>query len=433
MSGCRFYVIFVDDFSRFTWLYPLINKSEVFSYFVKFKLLVEKQFSTSIKQFQTDNGGEYTSTQFKHFLEKHGILHRRTCPHTSQQNGVAERKHRHIVEMGLTLLAQSGLPTKFWVESFLTSTYLINRLPTKVLHNASPFSKLFGTQPDYSLLKVFGSLCYPLLRPYAQHKLSFRSKPCIFLGYCINQRGYRCFDPHSHKVFISRHVVFDEMKFPAKDMPVSPGTCKLTVPDDTFITLPSLPCSTFPQLNPPSPPPVAHTDSTPSMQLPSPSPPPDPLHVPDPPMQPLPHSMSTDPLNVPSFPPSPTASPHTQLSDSPQVSPPSSNTAEAIPLPPPYPVLSPASPHDPPRMLTRSQTGHPKPKAFPDFHLYHSVKYPLTAMQAIHLPIEPNSYRQAALHPEWMSAMQCEFDALCTNRTWTLCPRPLHQKVVRNK
>ena len=74
MSGCRFYVIFVDDFNRFTWLYPIINKSEVFNYFVKFKLLVEKLFSTSIKQLQTDNGGEYTSSQFKNFLVQHGIF-----------------------------------------------------------------------------------------------------------------------------------------------------------------------------------------------------------------------------------------------------------------------------------------------------------------------------------------------------------------------
>jgi hypothetical protein len=89
MSGCRFYVIFVDDFSQFTWLYPLINKSEVFNSFVKFKLFVEKQFSTIIKQFQTDNGGEYTSLQFKNFLTQHGIFHHLTCPHTSQQNGIA--------------------------------------------------------------------------------------------------------------------------------------------------------------------------------------------------------------------------------------------------------------------------------------------------------------------------------------------------------
>jgi hypothetical protein len=89
-SGCRFYVVFVDDYSRYSWLYPIINKSDVFQCFLKFKFLVEKQFSAIIKQFQSDNGGEYTSNQFKHFLTQHGILHRLNCPHISQQNGTAE-------------------------------------------------------------------------------------------------------------------------------------------------------------------------------------------------------------------------------------------------------------------------------------------------------------------------------------------------------
>jgi transposase InsO family protein len=82
-SGCKYYVLFVDDYSRFTWLYPILNKSELFQCFVKFKLLVENLFTTKIKQFQSDNGGEYTSKQFKDYLSQSGILHRLSCPHTS--------------------------------------------------------------------------------------------------------------------------------------------------------------------------------------------------------------------------------------------------------------------------------------------------------------------------------------------------------------
>jgi len=125
--------LFIDDYSRFTRLYPILNESDVYASFVKFKLYAENLFSTTIKQFQSDNGGEYTSTHFKQFLTQHGILHRLTCPHTSQQNGIAERKHRHVMEMGLTLLAQSGLSPKYWVDAFLTSIYLINWLPSPVL------------------------------------------------------------------------------------------------------------------------------------------------------------------------------------------------------------------------------------------------------------------------------------------------------------
>ena len=104
LSGCLYYVIFINDFTRFCWLYPISNKSDVYATFVKFKILVEKQFNYPIKRLQSDNGGEYCSTIFKQVLSDNGIFHRLSCPHTSQQNGLVERKHRHIVEMGLTLL-----------------------------------------------------------------------------------------------------------------------------------------------------------------------------------------------------------------------------------------------------------------------------------------------------------------------------------------
>jgi transposase InsO family protein len=100
IGGCKFYVIFIDDHSRFSWLFPLRHKSEVLSCFIKFKSLVENFFSCKIKQLQTDNGGEYVSAAFKNFTNTNGILHRLTCPYTSEQNGISERKHRHITETG---------------------------------------------------------------------------------------------------------------------------------------------------------------------------------------------------------------------------------------------------------------------------------------------------------------------------------------------
>jgi len=202
-------------------------------------LLVENLFTTKIKQFQSDNGGEYTSKQFKDYLSQSGILYRLSCPHTSQQNGISERKHRHIVEVGLTLLAQSGLFPKFWVDSFLTAIYLINRLPTHVLQQESPFSKLMKRELDYTFLRSFCCFCYPFLRPYANHKLSFRSKPCIFIGYGVNQKGYRCLDPNTNKVFLSRSVVFDETQFPAKSKSISHGSCRVTATsDEPLVCLP---------------------------------------------------------------------------------------------------------------------------------------------------------------------------------------------------
>ena len=144
------------------------------------------------------------------------------------------------MEMGLTLLAQVGLSPKYWVDSFLTSIYLINRLPTPVLKNQSSFSKLFKRSPDYTILRTFGCLCFPLLRAYANHKLSLRSKPCILLGYAANQKGYRCLEPQSHKIYISRHVVFDEIVFLAKGTSFSQGSYQITATSgNSLVMIPS--------------------------------------------------------------------------------------------------------------------------------------------------------------------------------------------------
>ncbi|KAL0546150.1 hypothetical protein IC582_016056 [Cucumis melo] len=116
------------------------------------------------------------------------------------------------MDMGLTLLSQAILPLSFWDEAFSTSVYLINRLPTPVLNQLSPLEKLFDRQPDYPSLKVFGCQCYPLIRPYQSHKLSYRSKPCTFLGYSSSHKGYKCLSQDGH-LYISRHVIFDENSF----------------------------------------------------------------------------------------------------------------------------------------------------------------------------------------------------------------------------
>jgi hypothetical protein len=96
-----------------------------------------------------------------------------SCVLTHQQNGSSERKHRHIVETGLALLAHAHVPIKFWDVAFLTTTYLINRMPTRVIDNTNLLELLFHTSPNYSMLRIFGCACWPHLWPYNNHKLSF--------------------------------------------------------------------------------------------------------------------------------------------------------------------------------------------------------------------------------------------------------------------
>lgn len=156
----------------------------------------------------TGGGGEYS------FFTKIGITHMVSCPHAHQQNGAAERKHRHIVEVGLSLLAQAHMPLKYWDEAFLAATFLINRTPSKVIQYVTPLERLYDVKPDYSSLRIFGCACWPNLRPYNTQKLQFRSKECLFLGYSNLHKGFKCLDPSSGRVYISRDVVFDENIFP---------------------------------------------------------------------------------------------------------------------------------------------------------------------------------------------------------------------------
>lgn len=113
--------------------------------------------------------------------------------------------------MGLTLMKQASLPMQYWSDVFYTSVFLINRLPSKVLHNVSPHELLFLKPPDYDFLRVFGYVLFLLLRPN-KRKLDFWFAPYVFLGYCYNQHGYHCCDD-SGCVYVSRLVRFHETMF----------------------------------------------------------------------------------------------------------------------------------------------------------------------------------------------------------------------------
>jgi histone deacetylase 1/2 len=160
----NYYVSFIDDYSKYTWIYLLRNKSDVFQRFHDFQHHVERLFDKKILTLQTDWGGKYQ--KLNSFFQKVGISHHVSYPHVHQQNGSAERKHRHIVEVGLSLLAHASMPLKFWDEAFSTVVYLINRLPSKVIASQSPFERLFKQKPDYTFLRIFGCAVWPNLRPY---------------------------------------------------------------------------------------------------------------------------------------------------------------------------------------------------------------------------------------------------------------------------
>jgi transposase InsO family protein len=209
-GGSRYFVIFVDDYSRFTWIYLLKHRSDLVSLFQTFHKMIQTQFSRTIKVFRSDNAQEYHDKSFLSILDSNGTLPHYSCPYTSQQNGRAERKLRHILDVVRTLLISASVPERFWGEAALTAVYTINRIPLPTTHKKFPFELLYDKLPDYSSLRVFGCVYFVSLPSHERNKLEPRSRLCCFLGYGISQKGFRCYDPISRCFRISRHVEFWE-------------------------------------------------------------------------------------------------------------------------------------------------------------------------------------------------------------------------------
>ena len=150
--------------------------------------MIEKKFKSKINTIYSDGGGEYQG--LKNIVESHGIQHLVSPPYTPQHIASAERRHRHIVETGLSLLHKASLPLSFWSHAFQAAVYLINRLPTPILNFKSPFESLFHMAPNYSKLREFGCLYYPWLCSYTRQKLESRLKRCTFVGYSDIHNAY---------------------------------------------------------------------------------------------------------------------------------------------------------------------------------------------------------------------------------------------------
>lgn len=211
-----YFLTLLDDKSRTTWTMLLADKSLVPKLVHNFILYVQNQFSTTIKVFRSDNGSEFLNVSLSNILSSLGIIHQRSCVYTPQQNGKVERKHRHLLNTARALRFHASLPLHFWGDCLLTATYLINRMPSEILHGKTPYEVLFNKNPKFSHLRVFGSLCYAVTLPKPHDKFASRAIKGVFLGYPFDQKGYKILDLITKKVIISRHVHFFEDEFPFK-------------------------------------------------------------------------------------------------------------------------------------------------------------------------------------------------------------------------
>ena len=150
ISGMRYMVTFIDDYSRYVWVFFMKEKSETFSKFQEFKTTVEGELGMKIHCLRSKTGGEYTSDKFDRYMHECGIRHQFTCANTPQQNGVAEKKNRHLGEICRSMLHAKNVPGRFWAEAMRTASHVINKLPLPRLGFILPFEILWEMKPTDS-------------------------------------------------------------------------------------------------------------------------------------------------------------------------------------------------------------------------------------------------------------------------------------------
>jgi transposase InsO family protein len=371
LSGSRYFIVFTDDFSRKSWVYFLKTKGEAFQRFREFKSRVEKETGRSILTLRSDQGGEYLSREFINYCKSEGITHQLTMARTPQQNGVAERRNRTIIERACSMGSASQCPGFLWTELVNTATYLINISPTRSNNGNTPDQLYYQTLPRVDHLRIFGSICYLHVLKESRSKLESKTKQCIFLGYDDQSKAYRVYDPIHKRIYISQDIIFDEQHFGFNFLqtatslqPEPPIFLELTYDSEDS--------------NPASP---IHSSSGTTI---------------------LPFDFDQSPVSNPPS-PSPTSSP--LQPESPVHSPPTA------------PIIS----NPPIRYHFRERKPNTK---FRDHYVFNTSKYHPNSR----FPIEPRHFYEATQHPGWAAAKQKEIDSVLENDTWQLTEHVLPGK-----
>lgn len=404
-NGYHYFLTIVDDYSRTTWTHLLSTKSNALQTIIAFLAMVETQFNTKVQSIRSDNALELgSSIEATKIFQSKGIFHQTSCVQTPQQNRIVEKKHKHLLETSRALLFPSNLPFQFWGDCVLTATYIINRFPTKLLGQKSPYEVLFGVKPVLSHLRSFGCLCYVSTLKQGRDKFKPRALPCVFIGYPFGKKGYKVYNLETHKVQVSRDIIFHETIFPY---------LKHTSPSTIFPIVPYIHTDDHQQpLTPQSPVSSPHYASSSSIS---------------------PLSSSYYPLlSPPLLSPSPPSPPHP---------------------PPPLPFLnirrsariSKAPPHLNDYICSNVSSQTQSPTSFCCPHTLTSLCSP---SHACFTSISPNnqqllcklehiqesfSYEHAAGQPIWQKAMDKEFEALEANHTWDITDLPKGKKPISSK
>ncbi|KAJ0622209.1 putative RNA-directed DNA polymerase [Helianthus annuus] len=343
--------------------------------------------------------------KLKEFCIKHLVL-------THHNNGVVERKHRHLLNLARSLLFQSGVPLNFWSDCVLTAVYLINRLPSSVLLGKSPYELMFGFKPSFTHLRVFGCLCFSTILNNSD-KLSYNAEKCILIGYSNVKKGYKLWSLDNKKEFYSRDVKFYETVFPYKSNSLISQDMCLTEKLDHLNFFDSVEVLTTKPLVP--------NDEEGSNQT---------HEVTGEDQQPIPSTSAT---------PSSADQQHSVDGVESSSSEESGRAEDTSTL---HDEFNPSEGISP--SVRRSTRKVVVPKKFENFVLNSKVKYSLDKVvsysclssdnlaftTSLNKIVEPSCYEEAASDPKWVEAMNKEMEALFRNNTWVLADLPKGRKAI---
>ena len=210
IGGNKYGLVIVDDFSRFTWVFFVHDKSEVQGIVKKFIRRAQNEFELKIKNVRSDNGSEFRNTNVEEYLDEEGIKHEFSAPYTPQQNGIVERKNRTLIEAARTMLDEYKTPDIFWAEAINTACHAINRLYIYKYLGKTPYEIITGNKAKVHYFRVFGCKCYILNKKAKSSKFAPKVDEEFLLGYGTNEHAYRVFNKTTGCVEIMVDVTFDE-------------------------------------------------------------------------------------------------------------------------------------------------------------------------------------------------------------------------------
>jgi hypothetical protein len=205
----QYFLLLVDDRSRFMSVVLLSSKDQVDDAIQKFQVRAECRTGEKLRGLCTDRGGEFNSKNFAEYCLEHGVWRQLTMPYSPRQNGVVERRNGTVVGTAKSMMKVKSMPAWFSGEAILTAIYILNRLPTKSVEGATPFELWYGKNPLFITCILLAVLHVRNTKPQLS-KLDDRGRRMVFIGYEKRTKAYRLYDPVEKKVHISRDVVFDE-------------------------------------------------------------------------------------------------------------------------------------------------------------------------------------------------------------------------------